>query len=223
MFTPNEQNLAGLENVCRDIRSEETEGLKKSIRLHFVAANVPDLDDEKRILRRQIQAFRARLGFTNLSGVIRRYESLHLLDQSIFVIDHPHSRLARAYRQLLPKLLMDNLADRDGAMLFLENPPFDPFSDVDQSKKMKRFHEIARHFNEDVEILMEVAERFERERDYRSAVSTLDRVIQLEPKSAGLDEKQIREIQALRERLHALALLPGDSSLAPSGAAPEQP
>src|SRR5207302_3767031 len=40
MFTPNEQNLVGLENVCRDIRLEETGGLKKRIRLHFVAANV---------------------------------------------------------------------------------------------------------------------------------------------------------------------------------------
>src|SRR5260370_5393266 len=46
MFTPNEQNLAGLENICRDIRREATEGLKKQIRLHFVASNVPNLDDE---------------------------------------------------------------------------------------------------------------------------------------------------------------------------------
>src|SRR5438270_1671538 len=38
MFTPNAQNLAGLRGVCRDIRRETTEGLKKSIRLHFVAA-----------------------------------------------------------------------------------------------------------------------------------------------------------------------------------------
>src|SRR5947209_5479512 len=77
MFTPNEQNLAGLENVCRDIRREETEGLKKVIRLHFVAANVPDVDDEKRILRRQLRSFRERLAFKELSGIIRRYENLN--------------------------------------------------------------------------------------------------------------------------------------------------
>src|SRR5439155_25792403 len=79
MFTPNEQNLAGLENVCRDIRREETEGLKKKIRLHFVAANVPDLDDDDGIFFRQLQAFRQRLDFHDLSATIRRYESLNLL------------------------------------------------------------------------------------------------------------------------------------------------
>ncbi len=114
MFTPNEQNLAGLENVCRDIRREETEGLKKKIRLHFVAANVPDLDDEHGVLRRQMQTFRERLGIPRLSGVIRRYENLNLLDQSVFTLDRPHTRLARTYRRLLRLLLRDNLADRDG-------------------------------------------------------------------------------------------------------------
>src|SRR5260370_13887406 len=41
MFTPNEQNLEGIEEVYCDIRREESEGLKKAIRTHFVAANVP--------------------------------------------------------------------------------------------------------------------------------------------------------------------------------------
>jgi len=109
MFTPNEQNLAGLENVCRDIRREETEGLKKTIRLHFVAANVPDLDDEKGILRRQMQACRERLNFTEFTGKIRRYENLNLLDQSVFTVDRPHSRLARSYRRLLRTLLKETV------------------------------------------------------------------------------------------------------------------
>ena len=119
MFTPNEQNLAGLEGVCKVIRREETEGLKKKIRLHFVAANVPDLDDEKGILHRQMQAFRERLEFKDLSGMIRRYENLNLLDQSVAVLDHPRSKLARSYRRLLRTLLMDNFADRDGVRLRL--------------------------------------------------------------------------------------------------------
>jgi MinD-like ATPase involved in chromosome partitioning or flagellar assembly len=121
MFTPNEQNLTGLENVCRDIRHEETEGLKKTIQLHFVAANVPDLDDENGILRRQTQNFRERLGFEELSGVIRRYENLNLLDQSIFTLDRAHTRLARSYRRLLRRLLKDNLVDREGAFFFLKD------------------------------------------------------------------------------------------------------
>jgi MinD-like ATPase involved in chromosome partitioning or flagellar assembly len=104
MFTPNEQNLAGLENVCREIRGEETHGLKKKIRLDFVAANVPDLDDEKGILRRQLKAFSERLNFRWLSGTIHRYENLNLLDQSIFTLERPRSKLAQSYRRLLKVL-----------------------------------------------------------------------------------------------------------------------
>ena len=121
MFTPNEQNLAGLEGVCRDIRHEETEGLKKQIRLHFVAANVPDLDDEKGILQRQIDAIRKRLKFKELSGMIRRYENLNLLDQSVFVLDRRHSRLARDYRKLARLVTADNLADRDAVLHALDD------------------------------------------------------------------------------------------------------
>src|SRR5437764_6943947 len=50
MFFPNEQNLVGLRAVCQEIRSERERGLKKKIGLHFVMSNVPDLDDEDKIL-----------------------------------------------------------------------------------------------------------------------------------------------------------------------------
>ena len=186
MFTPNEQNLAGLENVCRDIRREETEGLKKSIRLHFVAANVPDLDDENGILRRQLQAFRDRLEFRDVSAVIRRYENLNLLDQSVFTLDRPHTRLARSYRRLLRILLRDNLTDRNKALMFLENPERTFTLDKNgaarlQQEHIVRLHKIARHFNDDVEILTEVGTSFHREKDYGSAERVFDRVLELAP------------------------------------------
>jgi len=190
MFMPNEQNLAGLENVCRDIRRERTEGLKKAIRLHFVAANVPDLDDEKRILHRQIHAFLARLEIRGLSGVIRRYESLNLLNQSVFTRDHPHSRLARSYRRLLRTLVKDNLADRDGVMLFLKHPTRAfTLSEDDaaclQQADIDHLHKIARHFNDDIEILNKVGLALIRENDYRSAMRVFDRVLELEPANTG--------------------------------------
>src|SRR5207244_7029673 len=50
LFFPNEQNLVGLQDVCRRIRSEQTSGLEKLIQLHFAMSNVPDLDDEDRVL-----------------------------------------------------------------------------------------------------------------------------------------------------------------------------
>jgi cellulose biosynthesis protein BcsQ len=211
MFTPNEQNLAGLENVCRDIRHEATEGLQKTIRLHFVAANVPDLDDEKRILSRQLQAFKERLDFKYLAGVIRRYENLTLLDQSIFTLDRPHSRLARSYRRLLRTLLKDNLADRDGALVFLHDYParietrvsgdvgaltMTAYAEGEDARVIGKddrdvaledknaLYSIARYFNDDVRILTKVAECFIKEEAYKSASSVLDRVLQVEPSRA---------------------------------------
>ncbi len=133
IFAPNEQNLAGLEMVCADIRREATQGLEKMIRLHFVAANVPDLDDERGVLRRQLQSFGRRLNFEGRPEIIRRYEDLGLLDQKVHVLDRPRSRLARAYRRLARNLIKDNLADRNGALLFLKDYAnrFLPQIDVD--------------------------------------------------------------------------------------------
>jgi MinD-like ATPase involved in chromosome partitioning or flagellar assembly len=208
VFYPNEQNLAGLREVCRHIRAEETSGLKKKIQLHFVASNVPDLDDENRILRRQLQAFHEGLGFRELAGKIKRYESLSLLDQSVFTLDHPHSKLARSYRRLLRTLLKENLADRNGAMLFLEDYPgrikaresggvkvtnYRVGEDAeswggrkdaekwDAREDKNRLHRIARHFKEDVEILTKVADCFMKEEAYKTASSILDQVLRLEP------------------------------------------
>ncbi|MBI2803815.1 MAG: AAA family ATPase [Planctomycetes bacterium] len=211
MFTPNEQNLAGLENVCRDIRREETEGLKKKIKLHFVAANVPDLDDERGVLRRQLKAFKSRLEFKEFSGIIRRYENLNLLDQSVFTLERPRSRLARSYRKLMRVLLKENTADREGAILFLEDYPnwmerrLDGFESVlsivqsyhpngtvwvgrgnsgDVSAEGKRtLKEIAGHFSDDADILAKVAECFKKEEEYVNAVGILDRALANNPNS----------------------------------------
>ncbi len=233
MFTPNEQNLAGLEHVVRDIRREETEGLKKKIRLHFVAANVPDLDDPQGIVRRQLHQFHTRLEFDTLSAIVRRYEHLSLLDQSIFTIDHPETRLARTYRRLHRKLLMDNPADRDGAMLFLkecgkrvkdsiaEIPTERPIADDGQpygkegrivvhvdveklrddsdraaflqaifpesqlrSEEHRHLVRIAERFNDDIEILQQVADCFILKQSHGNAIAPLDRVLELNPNMA---------------------------------------
>ncbi|MGH7173997.1 MAG: tyrosine-protein kinase family protein [Gemmataceae bacterium] len=144
MFMPNQQNLAGLKNVVRDIRREETEGLKKKIQLHFVAANVPRLDDEEGILKRRLHRFEKALHFPKLDnkkklfrlnpmapirfenvldfnekalhfpkpdGVIDRYDSLLHLDQRVFVLERPRSKLARQYRRLVQALRFHNPFD----------------------------------------------------------------------------------------------------------------
>lgn len=119
LFFPNEQNLAGLKGVCREIRRERTEGLRKNIRLHFVMSNVPDLDDEDDVLRHRLEAFHKELEIGELDTVIHRYESVKLFNQAIFVLDGEKSRLASEYRQLTEKLITVNPADREGALRFL--------------------------------------------------------------------------------------------------------
>ncbi len=121
LFFPNEQNLAGLRDVCRRIRGERTSELKKDIRLHFVMSNVPDLDDEDGVLSRRLEAFHNELGIGRLAAVIHRYESVMLFNQAIFVLDRPQSRLASEYRQLTEELITMNLADREGVLRFLHH------------------------------------------------------------------------------------------------------
>ena len=120
LFFPNEQNLSGLETVCRSIRAEKNSGLKREITLHFAMSNVPDLDDEDAILRKRIREFRNRLEFSRLSATINHYNSLTLLNQSIFVLDRPRSRLASQYRRLFDEILKANPSDRQVAIDFLK-------------------------------------------------------------------------------------------------------
>jgi MinD-like ATPase involved in chromosome partitioning or flagellar assembly len=118
LFFPNEQNLVGLRTVCQEIRSEREQGLKKNIGLHFVMSNVPDLDDEDKVLHRRLKAFEKELGIQKLSAAIHRYESVMLFNQAIFVLDRPRSRLAREYRKLTRELIRYNPTDREGALQF---------------------------------------------------------------------------------------------------------
>jgi MinD-like ATPase involved in chromosome partitioning or flagellar assembly len=159
LFFPNEQNLVGLRDVCRRIRSEQTSGLEKYIRLHFVMSNVPDLDDEDRILRNIREKFQQELGYQEEDVIIHRYPSLRLLSQAIFVLDNPESRLTREYKRLVRRLMMYNWADRKGAKLFLDNPRFRfPWEDRPEPPEPPGdpLDQIAKNFPDDAEILREV-------------------------------------------------------------------
>ena len=174
LFFPNEQNLVGLRDVCRRIRAEATSGLEKSIRLHFVMSNVPDLDDENQDLYRLRKRFRKDLGYDKLDAIIYRYESVMLFNQAIFVLKRPNSRLAREYRHLVRRLTKYNWADPDGARLFLRR-----YSSYLESRTDADGHilpdpagdpltQIARNFPDDLELLRIIARKREME-DSRSA------------------------------------------------------
>ena len=119
LFFPNEQNLRGLTEVVRDIRSEADEPRKKHIGLHFVMSNVPDLDDEDRILESKIAAFQDQLNFLQEPMVVHRYDSLSLLNQVVFMKDRPRSRLASEYNKIVQEISTRNSNDRDGALEYI--------------------------------------------------------------------------------------------------------
>ena len=120
MFFPNDQNLLGLETVVRDIR-EEPPGLRAgdSIILHFCASNVPDLDDEDHILERKLKEARQRLRYKTPPVQIHHYNSLTLLEQSVFVLDRPESKLAAEYNALVNLIVSNNLEDPEGSLAVL--------------------------------------------------------------------------------------------------------
>ena len=118
-FFPNEQNLRGLTEVVGDIRAEIDEPRKKRIDLHFVMSNVPDLDDEDRILESKIEAFQDQLGFSREPMIVHRYDSLSLLNQVVFSKDRPRSRLAHEYGEIVREISARNWNDRDGALEYI--------------------------------------------------------------------------------------------------------
>ena len=120
LFFPNAQNLRGLTKVVHDIRAERTEPNANTIELHFVMSNVPDLDDEDKILEDNIASFQSNLGFRGDPLIIHRYDSLSLLNQVIFSKDRRRSRLAREYSALATALMRLNPRDREGALMYID-------------------------------------------------------------------------------------------------------
>ena len=111
MFFPNEQNRRGIEVVARNVRKEQQES-KRPIKLYFIASNVPDIDDEEQMLRERLNHFRRTLDYPRLDGTIHHYDSLSLLQQTVFTVERPQTKLAREYRRLTERLILDNLGDR---------------------------------------------------------------------------------------------------------------
>ncbi len=184
LFFPNEQNLRGLRKVVADIRSESDLPRKKNIELHFVMSNVPDLDDEDDILMAIKQRFQTELDIVHEPTVIHRYESLSLLNQTVFAEQRPKSRLAREYLDLAEQVVDRNLQDRDAALRFLRQTR----SSVEgyrfrlgQSPKTQgeKLTEIEDFHSDDSEVMFHLGNLAAKSGRLEDAKSFLDRCIDL--------------------------------------------
>ncbi len=122
LFFPNEQNLLGMKKVSRaiEVQNSARKSIKKPINLHYVASNVPDLDDEDEILGDMLQRFKDELSYKYLAAKLQHYSSLLFLNQTIFSNARPKSRLAKEYKRLADAIVEENIAERSAAIGFLK-------------------------------------------------------------------------------------------------------
>lgn len=188
MFYPNEQNLRGLMPVVNAIRAEELGPLKKKIDLHFVMGNVPDLDDEDRILAQAQTKFSESLGYDELSAIIHHLASFSMLSQSLAVLERPKSKIAAEYRSLTSAIVNLNLEDRTGALaligrLFTEiSIESDTVSD---GKDESRLQFIRGHHWNDAGVIRDLARLRRAQRRTDEALELFERVLALSPNDPG--------------------------------------
>ncbi len=199
LFFPNEQNLRGLTRVVRDIRAEAEGPRKKEIELHFVMSNVPDLDDEDRILESKIKEFQDQLGFKHEPMAVHRYASMSLLNQVVFTKDRPRSRLAQEYRDVVQEIVRRNLADREGALDYIRRAsrrwrrrPIEEESLHSTNKKLQQIEDV---HSSDGEVLFSLGVLWKDNRQLEQAELLFDHAIEV-----GYDEP---EVYLERARLRA--------------------
>ncbi len=179
LFFPNKLNLSGLVPIVKRIR-EENKNRSKQLRMHFVASNVPDIDDEQSILWKRLQEFRSRLEYEKLAAKIHHYHSLSLLNQEIFAISRPKSRLASEYSELVREIQKLNWQDRLGAISYLKEVteyairPYERSRTYDDSID-ETVNIILNHHIDDLEILKGVVIYIERQ-DQEQALQILQSV-----------------------------------------------
>jgi MinD-like ATPase involved in chromosome partitioning or flagellar assembly len=176
LFIPNHQNLSGLEQVVRAIRAEGRKPDGRSIQTLFVPSNVPDLDDDEEILERLLSQFSERLNYHQPDAVIHRYDSLSLLNQSVFVVDRPTSRLAKEYKTLAGAIVEKNLDDREGALRFLRAAQRSRRNAAQLGTLEDKMQYVRKRHAQDADVLFEVSKLLRRYGKGKDAIVTLDQV-----------------------------------------------
>ena len=142
-------------------------------------SNVPDLDDEDRILENKIRAFQEQLGFRREPMVVHRYDSLSLLNQVVFAKDRPRSRLAHEYAEIVQEIVSRNWADRDGALDYIRRAGrrsrWIEHESIQAREKM--LDDIEDTHSNDGEVLFRLSELGEADGRMEWAASLIDRAI----------------------------------------------
>lgn len=197
-FHPDEQNRRGLISIVDQIRKEAVSPRHKEIKLYFVMSNVPDLDDEDEILAHSMEQSKVSLGYQELNAVIHRYNSLALLNQVVFTIERPKSRLAAEYRVLVDVLVKDNLGDRDAALAILASfsRPGRLLRDGKATDLEQKLSRIRTAHAKDGEVLLRLAQVRRRQGRRPEALALLDEAERL---AAPLVEVYLARAELLQQ------------------------
>lgn len=182
MYLPTPQNIEGLKPIVRAIRRESAPIRRDRVRLHFCPSNLPDLDDQELILKALLQTAAEELGYVETAAEIYHYGALDLLQQPIYSLTSPNSRLAGQYEDLCTAIISYNLTDRDGALVAIERLE----TQFEEARRGKSFHDlqsiqseaalIAGRFPTDVAIawaLADLAETMTRPEDALTALNVI--------------------------------------------------
>ncbi len=120
MFMPSPQNTGGVREIANQIRAQNNEAWRAPIRMHFLASNLPLIDDQRGEVVDAIEGARRELGFDQLLGTIFHFPSASHLTHKIFTLEFENSTLAKIYGDIARSLMMQNPADAEGAILLLD-------------------------------------------------------------------------------------------------------
>ena len=196
LFRPDDQSLNGTRQVVESIRNEgQTPRRKQEIEQHFVMAGIPDADDEHGHLAKRRSLFRKKLSIPGPERLleIRHYPSMDLLTQPIYTQTRRGTRLARSYRILARRIRARNIGDRKGILDGLrDRRGFAHPRAVDDF-----LGRVRRQYNNDADILIELAEIHESRGSILEAAELLDRAADLRP---AMTHKQLLHLARARHR-----------------------
>lgn len=176
MFRPDDQSLEGTAGIVDAIRNEGPAPGRNPVRLHFVMAAIPDVDDEHGILDDLRGRFRRRLNVPEYPPrqllEIRHYQSMDLLQQPIYTDSRPRTKLARSFQELTKRIRSVNIDDRDGVLEYLKRLG-ESRHDVDVLDKIRR------HYNSDLGVLRGLADAYESVGLFDLAIDLLEQIAEL--------------------------------------------
>jgi len=178
LFFPDEQNLRGLVPIVEDIRREGEAPLDKSIGLHFVMSNVPNIPDEAEILSAALQRFKDGLHFSALAATVYHFNSLSMISQKLFVTERAKTPIAAEYRDIVNAIIEGNYEDREGALAYLDRALANLRQGSDMSLLVleKKLNVIKATHPNDVEVLRRIARIRRFQRRLEEALDILDQI-----------------------------------------------